>query len=156
MKKILLVLALAFTCCWASATNADDLFNKFKVLENATFMNLPQEMLQMAMAQASNENADKNETMKKITSIDLLQIEKADEATIKQVTDMVNDFDESYEELVRANENGEQAIIKMKRDGDKFTEMIIVAIEAGECAVVRMNGNFSSEDLDELSKMNNM
>ena len=44
----------------------------------------------------------------------------------------------------------------MKRDGDKFTEMIIVAIEAGECAVVRMNGNFSSEDLDELSKMNNM
>lgn len=156
MKKILLTLALALTCCWASATTADDLFNKFKGLDNAKFMNLPQEMLQMAMAQASNSNDAKAQVAKKITSLDILQIEKADDATIKQVTDMVNDFDETYEELVRANENGEQAIIKMKRDGDKFTEMIIVAIEAGECAVVRMNGNFSSEDLDELSKMNNM
>ncbi len=156
MKKILLTLAFALACCWASAVTADDIFNKFKDLDNAKFMNLPQELLQMAAAQGSSENAEKNEVMKKITSLDLLQIEKADEATIKQVTDMVNDFDETYEELVRANENGEQAIIKMKRDGDKFTEMIIVAIEAGECAVVRMSGNFSSEDLEQLSKMNNM
>ena len=153
MKKILLTLALALTCCWASATTVDDIFNKFKTYENAQFMNLPQEMLQMAMAQSQATDETQKKAAEKITSIDLLQLDKADEATIKQVTDMVNDLDETYEDLVRASEEGTQAIIKMKRDGEKFAEMIIIAIENGECSVIRMCGNFTSDDLNKLSHM---
>lgn len=153
MKKILLTLALVLTCCWASATTADDLFNKFKDFENAQYMNMPQEMLQMAMAQSqATDNAQKKVT-EKITSLDILQIEKADAATIKQVVDMVNDFDDTYEELARTNEDGEQVIIKMKRNGDAYSEMVVFQVDKDECAVIRINGNFNPDELDQLSKM---
>ena len=151
MKKILLTLALALTCCWASATNADDLFNKYKDAENAQYMNLPQEMLKMAMAQ--NPNASDNKVAEKISSLDILQFEKPDDATITQVMDMVNDFDDTYEELIRNNGDGETVIIKMKRNGENYSEMVVFQADADECAVVRMCGNFNPEELNELSKM---
>ena len=153
MKKILLTIALALTCCWASATNADDLFNKFKDLDNAQFMTIPQELMQMAMAQNQGADAAQKKVTEKITSLDILQFEKADAATIKQVVDMVNDFDDTYEELVRANENGEQVIIKMKRNGENYSEMVIFQADADDCAIVRMNGNFAPDELNQLSKM---
>ena len=153
MKKILLTIALALTCCWASATNADDLFNKFKDLDNAQFMTIPQELMQMAMAQNQGADAAQKKVTEKITSLDILQLEKADAATIKQVVDMVNDFDDTYEELVRANENGEQVIIKMKRNGENYSEMVIFQADADDCAIVRMNGNFAPDELNQLSKM---
>ena len=153
MKKILLTLALALTCCWASAINSDDLFNKFKDAENAQFMTIPQEMLAMAMAQNQGTDEAQRKVTEKINSLDILQFENADAATIKQVVDMVNDFDDTYEELVRSSEDGEQVIIKMKRDGERYSEMLIFQADAKECAIVRMNGNFAPDELNQLSKM---
>ena len=153
MKKILLTLALALTCCWASATNADDLFNRFKDFENAQYMNMPQEMLQMAMAQSQATDDAQKRVTENISSLDILKFEKADAATIKQVVDMVNDFDDTYEELVRTNEDGEQVIIKMKRNGTTYSEMVVFQAEKEECAVIRINGNFNPDELDQLSKM---
>ena len=89
----------------------------------------------------------------KISSLDILQFEKPDDATITQVMDMVNDFDDTYEELIRNNGDGETVIIKMKRNGENYSEMVVFQADADECAVVRMCGNFNPEELNELSKM---
>ena len=67
--------------------------------------------------------------------------------------DMVNDFDDTYEELIRNNGDGETVIIKMKRNGENYSEMVVFQADADECTVVRMCGDFNPEELNQLSKM---
>ena len=123
-----------------------------KISENAlTAVTLAFPMQNLMIALGSGTGVGINALLSR--SLGEKKFENADAATIKQVVDMVNDFDDTYEELVRANENGEQVIIKMKRNGENYSEMVVFQADADECAVVRMCGNFNPEELNELSKM---
>ena len=65
----------------------------------------------------------------------------------KRVSDLCN---EGYEELVRANDDGDKVLIYTKNEGDMIKELIIFAGDDEDTALVKICGKIKQKDIDKI------
>lgn len=153
MRKIILAIVCSITCVInLSAQTVDELFKDFKDKQGVECVELPKEMLAMALEKSNKEN--KKDIVKKINNIRALHIEKND--------DLCQDFSQKatklkkngYETMVNSTEDNEKALILVKSEGESITDIVVLEIEASECTLVEIKGDFNSSDIKDLNIAN--
>ena len=153
MRKIILAIVCSITCVInLSAQTVYELFKDFKDKQGVECVELPKEMLAMALEKSNKEN--RKDIVKKINNIRALHIEKND--------DLCQDFSQKatklkkngYETMVNSTEDNEKALILVKSEGESITDIVVLEIEASECTLVEIKGDFNSSDIKDLNIAN--
>ncbi|WP_028897223.1 DUF4252 domain-containing protein [Prevotella sp. HUN102] len=149
MKTLFLTLVLCAASLSSWAQNIDDVFNQFKNRENATLVNLPKSLISMGLKSSNDEDAKK--WADKIESMQILALEDASDALKKELNAAVKKANlGDYEDMIRANSDGEKVRIMTKSDGKEITSLIIFAIDEEDCAIVKIDGHINPKDVDAI------
>lgn len=153
MKKIILLAGAMFIPFILMAQNAavDKLFNKYQGKEGFTTVFINKDVFKF-ISDSDNEEHEMNKTLKNISGIKIL----AQEDT--EVTGELNFYDElskdmdfsKYMELVTVREKDQDVRIIARENNDRIAELLIV-VGGEENVLVWIEGNFTFEELSELS-----
>lgn len=147
MKKILLTLGIltaAFTQMTAQTVN--DLFKEFKNRQHVEYVEVSPAIMGFVKMKAKKEEG--GDIMKKIKSINILNIEDDPELCMEFRSKATKLQKNGYETLVSSNESNEKTLILAKTKEDYITEMVILNMEPKECALVQIKGKFKSSDIE--------
>lgn len=149
MRTLFLTLVLCAASLSGWAQNINDVFNQFKNRENATLVNLPKSLISMGLKSSNDEDAKK--WADKIESMQILALEDASDALKKELNAAVKKANlGDYEDMIRANSDGEKVRIMTKSSGKEITSLIIFAIDEEDCAIVKIDGHINPKDVDAI------
>lgn len=146
-KNILLIL---FLCCTSICFAQNKLFDKYSEMDNVTSVYISKAMFQMIPDMKTN---DLNLTNLK-GKIEGLQILTTQNNSIKET--MRNDFEsligKNHEELMRVKDGKTRATFYVKQKGDLISELIMLADADNSFNVIQLLGNFTLQDIQEITK----
>lgn len=149
MKKILTLLAFVMTCQLTFSQTYQDVINNFK--DDGNYVELTKELLKIA-ADAGQMPLEKD-FVKRIDCMKILAVTDADklEAFAKQVKALEVRYNKLGDE---ESEDGEKMFAFYDgEDTEKIKALIVGIVQAGGGQFIVIEGNLSSKDLDDLSKM---
>jgi hypothetical protein len=151
IKNIIISLLLLTVCTSASAKgDVDDIFRQFRNIDNAEYVHIPKLLLKFAQKQ-DKDDKECSEMLSKISSIKVLSIDKCKGSVRKDMAKRVSDLcNDGYEELIRANDDGDKVLIYTKNEGDMIKELIIFAGDDEDTALVKICGKIKQKDIDKL------
>lgn len=146
-KNILLIL---FLCCTSICFAQNKLFDKYSEMDNVTSVYISKAMFQMIPDMKTN---GLNLTNLK-GKIEGLQILTTQNNSIKET--MRNDFEsligKNHEELMRVKDGKTRATFYVKQKGDLISELIMLANTDNSFNVIQLLGNFTLQDIQEITK----
>ena len=146
-KNILLIL---FLCCTSICFAQNKLFDKYSEMDNVTSVYISKAMFQMIPDMKTN---GLNLTTLK-GKIEGLQILTTQNNSIKET--MRNDFEsligKNHEELMRVKDGKTRATFYVKQKGDLISELIMLANADNSFNVIQLLGNFTLQDIQEITK----
>ena len=144
------ILLLLFLCCTSICFAQNKLFDKYSEMDNVTSVSISKAMFQMMP------NFEKNglNLMNLKGKIEGLQILTTENNSIKET--MRNDFKnligKDHEELMKVKDGKTRATFYVKQKGDLISELIMLADTDKSFNVIRLSGNFTLQDIQEITK----
>lgn len=146
-KNILLIL---FLCCTSICFAQNKLFDKYSEMDNVTSVSISKAMFQMM----PNFETNGLNLMNLKGKIEGLQILTTENNSIKET--MRNDFKnligKDHEELMKVKDGKTRATFYVKQKGDLISELIMLADTDKSFNVIRLSGNFTLQDIQEITK----
>ena len=149
MKKILTLLAFVMTCQLTFSQTYQDVINNFK--DDGNYVELTKDLLKVAI-DAGQVPLEKD-FLKRIDCMKFLAVTNAEklEAFTKQVKALEVRYNRLGDE---ESEDGEKMFLFYDgEDTEKMTALIFGIVKADGGQFIVIEGNLSSNDLDDLSKM---
>ena len=132
-KNILLIL---FLCCTSICFAQNKLFDKYSEMDNVTSVYISKAMLNLK------------------GKIEGLQVLTTENNSIKEK--MRDDFkkliSKDHQELMRVKDGKTRATFYVKQKGDLISEMIMLADTDNSFNVIQLLGNFTLQDIQEITK----
>lgn len=161
MKKSILTLffLMTATLVMAQETTANGLIKTYKGKTGAEYVHIPKTLMKLGYLAAKNDADDAKERqqaaiIKKIDNITILSLEDCDAKTRQQFArDAAKLKLTGYEELIKANDEGEKVTIYLRQKGDSIRELLLLAIDGDDTALIQINGNIKPEDIQTLVNM---
>ena len=146
-KNILLILLLFCTSiCFAQ----NKLFDKYSEMDNVTSVYISKAMFQMI----PNFETNGLNLMNLKGKIEGLQVLSTENNNIKE--NMRTDFKaligKDHQELMRVKDGKTRATFYVKQKGDLISEMIMLADTDSSFNVIRLIGNFTLQDIQDITK----
>lgn len=149
MKSIIIALALLATSLTGWAQTINDVFKKFKEMENVTYVNIPKSVVGMALKSAGKDTVAN--WADKIDAIQILSLEEASVSTKQLFNAEVKKLDTSgYEDMIKVNSEGEKVRILTKGTEKIINSLIIFAIDENECALVKIDGRIAPDEVNAI------
>lgn len=144
------ILLLLFLCCTSICFAQNKLFNKYSEMDNVTSVSISKAMFQMM----PNFETNGLNLMNLKGKIEGLQILTTENNSIKET--MRNDFKnligKDHEELMKVKDGKTRATFYVKQKGDLISELIMLADTDKSFNVIRLSGNFTLQDIQEITK----
>ena len=158
MKKITLLagaLLLPFIIMGQNPA-VDQLFNKYQGKEGFTTVFVNKDVFKL-ISDDNNVEHEMNKTLEKISGIKILAQED------KEITGELNFYDElkksldfnKYKELVVVKEKDQDVWIIARENNDRIEELLVI-VGGDENVLIWVEGNFTFEDLSELSEIDGL
>ncbi len=158
MKKITLIAGALLIPFFIMGQNpaVDQLFNKYQGKEGFTTVFINKDVFKM-ISDDDNVEHEMNKTLEKISGIKILAQED------KEITGELNFYDElkksldfnKYKELVVVKEKDQDVWIIARENNDRIAELLVI-VGGDENVLVWIEGNFTFEDLSELSEIDGL
>jgi hypothetical protein len=158
MKKITLLAGALLVPFIIMGQNpaVDQLFNKYQGKEGFTTVFVNKDVFKM-ISDNDNVEHEMNKTLEKISGIKILAQED------KEITGELNFYDElkksldfnKYKELVVVKEKDQDVWIIARENNDRIAELLVI-VGGDENVLVWIEGNFTFEDLSELSEIDGL
>lgn len=146
-KNILLIL---FLCCTSLCFAQNKLFEKYSEMDNVTSVYISKAMFQMM----PNIETNGLNLMNMKGKIDGLQILTTENNSLKDK--MRDDFKgligKNHQELMRVKDGNTRATFYVKQKGDLISELIMLADTEGRFNVIQLLGNFTLQDIQDITK----
>jgi hypothetical protein len=134
----------------------DQLFNKYQGKDGFTTVYVNKDIFRMFKDSEEVEH-DMNETLEKISGIKILAQED------DEITGDLNFYDElkknmdfsKYKELVVVKEKDQDVWIMARENNDRIAELLVI-VGGNDNVLVWIEGNFTFEDLSELSELDGL
>lgn len=144
------ILLLLFLCCTSICFAQNKLFDKYSEMDNVTSVSISKAMFQMM----PNFETNGLNLMNLKGKIEGLQILTTENNNIKET--MRNDFKnligKDHEELMKVKDGKTRATFYVKQKGDLISELIMLADTDKSFNVIRLSGNFTLQDIQEITK----
>jgi hypothetical protein len=144
------ILLLLFLCCTSICFAQNKLFDKYSEMDNVTSVSISKAMFQMM----PNFETNGLNLMNLKGKIEGLQILTTENNSIKET--MRNDFKnligKDHEELMKVKDGKTRATFYVKQKGDLISELIMLADTDKSFNVIRLSGNFTLQDIQEITK----
>ena len=144
------ILLLLFLCCTSICFAQNKLFDKYSEMDNVTSVSISKAMFQMM----PNFETKGLNLMNLKGKIEGLQILTTENNSIKET--MRNDFKnligKDHEELMKVKDGKTRATFYVKQKGDLISELIMLADTDKSFNVIRLSGNFTLQDIQEITK----
>lgn len=144
------ILLLLFLCCTSICFAQNKLFDKYSEMDNVTSVSISKAMFQMI----PNFETNGLNLMNLKGKIEGLQILTTENNSIKET--MRNDFKnligKDHEELMKVKDGKTRATFYVKQKGDLISELIMLADTDKSFNVIRLSGNFTLQDIQEITK----
>lgn len=144
------ILLLLFLCCTSICFAQNKLFDKYSEMDNVTSVFISKAMFQMM----PNFETNGLNLMNLKGKIEGLQILTTENNSIKET--MRNDFKnligKDHEELMKVKDGKTRATFYVKQKGDLISELIMLADTDKSFNVIRLSGNFTLQDIQEITK----
>ncbi|MBB4621844.1 DUF4252 domain-containing protein [Parabacteroides faecis] len=144
------ILLLLFLCCTSICFAQNKLFDKYSEMDNVTSVFISKAMFQMM----PNFETNGLNLMNLKGKIEGLQILTTENNNIKET--MRNDFKnligKDHEELMKVKDGKTRATFYVKQKGDLISELIMLADTDKSFNVIRLSGNFTLQDIQEITK----
>ena len=144
------ILLLLFLCCTSICFAQNKLFDKYSEMDNVTSGSISKAMFQMM----PNFETNGLNLMNLKGKIEGLQILTTENNSIKET--MRNDFKnligKDHEELMKVKDGKTRATFYVKQKGDLISELIMLADTDKSFNVIRLSGNFTLQDIQEITK----
>ena len=144
------ILLLLFLCCTSICFAQNKLFDKYSEMDNVTSVSISKAMFQMM----PNFETNGLNLMNLKGKIEGLQILTTENNSIKET--MRNDFKnligKDHEELMKVIDGKTRATFYVKQKGDLISELIMLADTDKSFNVIRLSGNFTLQDIQEITK----
>lgn len=146
-KNILLIL---FLCCTSICFAQNKLFDKYAEMDNVTSVYISKAMFQMM----PNFETNGLNLMNLKGKIDGLQILSTQDMNKKE--NMRNEFKgligKNHEELMRVKDGKTRATFYVKQKGEQISELIMLADTDSSFNVIQLLGNFTLQEIQEITK----
>jgi hypothetical protein len=134
----------------------DKLFDKYQGREGFTTVLVNKDIFKL-ISDSDNAEHEMNKTLEKISGIKILSQED------KEITGELNFYDElkkdldfnQYEELVTVKEKDQDVRIIARANNDRISELLVI-VGGEDNVLVWIEGNFTFEDLSELSDIDGL
>lgn len=156
MKKLFLTMCLVIVAHTAFAQIAGSLIDQFKNEPKAEFVHIPRLMMAMGKITPKGGIYDKddpagNDIIKKISSMRMLDLGCCSPDTKQRFQNAIANLNtKGYEELIHANDDGDNTRILTKMKGGKICELLILNGSNDDCTVVELKGKIRTSDLSKL------
>lgn len=144
------ILLLLFLCCTSICFAQNKLFDKYSEMDNVTSVSISKAMFQMM----PNFETNGLNLMNLKGKIEGLQILTTENNSIKET--MRNDFKnligKDHEELMKVKDGKTRATFYVKQKGDLISELIMLADTDKSFNVIQLSGNFTLQDIQEITK----
>jgi hypothetical protein len=158
MKKFFLLLGAIMVPFLLMAQNkaVDQLFDKYQGKEGFTTVYINKDVFRMISDNKESEH-DLNKTLEKITGIKILAQEDEEIAgNLNFYEELKKNMDFSnYKELVVVKEKDQDVYIVARENNDRIAELLII-VGGEDNVLVWIEGNFTFEDLSELSDIDGL
>ena len=146
-KNIFLIL---FLCCTSLCFAQDRLFEKYADMDNVTSVFISKKMFEM-MPNIESGGLDLMNLKGKINNLQILTSEKREirDQMRKEFSGLIG---KSHEELMRVKDNNTKATFYIEQKGDQINEMIMLADTDNSFNVIQLLGNFTLQDIQEITK----
>jgi hypothetical protein len=146
-KHILIALCLF---CTTVAFAQDKLFDKYAEMDNVTSVYISKAMFQM-MPVIENVGLNLMNMKGKIESLQLLSTERTDQ--IPQMRKEFSQFiNKQHQELMRVKDGKTRATFYADIEGEKVKNLLMLADTDSSFTVIRLVGNFTLQDIQEITK----
>lgn len=137
----------------AQNSTIDKLFDKYENEDDITFISISKAMFNMIPENINTGNISLKNIIHKIESMRIITSEKANlkEKMSKEFKAAVNG-DKSFEELMRVRDGKSNVILKVRKKGNMINELIMLVNGDHDFVVIQISGNFTLEDIQEISK----
>ena len=152
MKKMLLMLLVAFATQFACAQQAQKIFEAFRSEKKAEYTSVPG----VLMALAGNKVKDNNvaAVLKEVKSARVLRLGNCKKRTRKKFAEQVAALTkEGYEEYARTKEGDSDVLVMIKKDDELIHEIITCVYSDSNCVGVLVKGDINPEDLGAIVDM---
>ena len=146
-KNILLIL---FLCCTSICFAQNKLFDKYSEMDNVTSAYISKAMFQM-MPKIETNGLNLMNLKGKIESLQVLTTEN-NSIKEKMRDDFKKLISKDHQELMRVKDGKTRATFYVKQKGDLISEMIMLADTDNSFNVIQLLGNFTLQDIQEITK----
>ncbi|MCH4156562.1 MAG: DUF4252 domain-containing protein [Muribaculaceae bacterium] len=157
MKKIFLLAIIATVCgLAASAMTFDELVEKYSKTEGVQIVEIDSTGMKVNGVSTPMGDAKQSITASHVAMMKAVSIEKPSKAlSDNMVADMktLRLEDEGYAPIVKNNEDGEHAYVYTKGTADRINSFVVVSVETDEIAIVKAVGDFTSEEMQNMVKV---
>lgn len=146
-KNIVLIF---FLCCTSICFAQNKLFDKYSEMDNVTSVYISKAMFNMI----PNFETNGMNLMNLKGKIEGLQVLTTENNSIK--AEMRNEFKEligkDHEELMRVKDGKTRATFYLKKKGELISELIMLADTDSSFNVIQLVGNFTLQEIQEITK----
>ena len=146
-KNILLIL---FLCCTSICFAQNKLFDKYSEMDNVTSVYISKAMFQM-MPKIETNGLNLMNLKGKIEGLQVLTTEN-NSIKEKMRDDFKKLISKDHQELMRVKDGKTRATFYVKQKGDLISEMIMLADTDNSFNVIQLLGNFTLQDIQEITK----
>jgi hypothetical protein len=146
-KPILMALCLF---CTTVAFAQDKLFDKYAEMDNVTSVYISKAMFQM-MPTIENVGLNLMNMKGKIESLQLISTERTDQIPQmrKEFTQLIN---KQHQELMRVRDGKTRATFYADIEGERVKNLLMLADTDSSFTVIRLLGNFTLQDVQDITK----
>lgn len=146
-KNILLIL---FLCCTSFCFAQNKLFDKYSEMDNVTSVYISKAMFQM-MPNMETNGLNLMNMKGKIEGLQILSTE-SNSLKDKMRDDFKGLIGKDHQELMRVKDGKTRATFYVKQKGDQVSELIMLADTDGRFNVIQLLGNFTLQDIQDITK----
>ncbi|MDR1222427.1 MAG: DUF4252 domain-containing protein [Tannerella sp.] len=159
MKTKNLLLTICLLCgslAHAQNSTMNKLFDKYENEDDITVISISKAMFKMIPGNIYTDNVDLKSILHKIESMRLIRSNKTD-LRKKMHSDFKSliDKDKNYEELVRIRDGKTTVTFNARKSGTLINELIMLVNEEENFVAIQILGNFTLEEIQEITKDRN-
>ena len=147
IKYVILVFLLTVSnVCMAQ----NHIFDKYADVDDVTTVYISKKMFQL-MPSMANTGLELENMKNKIDALQILTTENKERADMlkKSFSTIIK---KEHEELMRIKENDTHTTFHILQEGTIIKELIMLVIEPNEFTVIYLSGNFTIDDIQEITK----
>ena len=154
LKYLLLIICLlSNSIIFAQNNTFKSLFDKYENEDDVTIVSISKSMFNMIPGNISKGNVDITNILPKIESLLIITSEKS---KVKEKMSLefksLIDKNKDYEELMRIRDGKSNVIFNARKKGNTINELIMFINDDADFVAIQILGNFTLEDIQQITK----